>query len=905
MKKILPSIFIFLIIANILAPLTVGTRGGIVSAIPRAEAGGAFNIHISPGDGSSATISGTYEFSGIPNGTKSVLYGGTNKDSLVALSFKNQLPEVVAKVSDSSGVPIANRYSYSFKYIYTGLAPGTTYYIQVEVSSATTVIEKSTIQSFNAGGTGVVQDNTLTVSLADAQKKVDDLTKKCAAETDPTKKAACSEELRKASEDLKLAKQKYDEANPKKSSIDSLPACGLGITDNSSVMGCVVKITYYALFVPTSYLFALAGMFFDNTFAYSIQDTSYRTPFITSGWGLVRDFCNIFFIFVLLYVAFSTILNVHGFKTKEMIINVVIIGIMINFSLFAAQLIIDTSNIVARIFYDPDVVKITINGASSGDNLSSANPLMGGIALYDAKTAGNRLQLSAAIVGKVNPATLINGANKANVLQEGEQVELGAGTWFLVTLLAIGINIVGITVFLSVGLLFVSRVIGLWIYMIFAPLAFFSYTVPSMQGLGMVGWKKWWPELLSLSFLAPVFMFFIYLIIKFLGTDLGIFQAGNKPFGIAFLVGIVVPFAFIMILMTKAKDIAKKMSGELGQSITGGVAAVGGLALGGAALGAAFLGRQTMGAVAKYAQNDGAREKALKFNDTKEAMGKIKGWNAFNPLAYAKVATTAIGGVGKAATAGIGAGISQIGKKTDPHTGKTTSAFQREGKKITDKTHSEHVLDEKAQAVTGQKDAKYKDLTEDDQKTVKERIDRDIISKEKYNKVYEKLDATQRTDVDNQKGVIDPTTGTFAADPNGSFSHKATEAQTAAATRGEHIHTGTDLEKATKVDTVMSEFVNAMRKGSYDIRNLSQTQSKSKGFLPQFGLASAALIANGMRSTLKQANINYGEGKKDFFKDLGNTITEAVKSASVKVDLASHAGVASHDDDHGGGGGHH
>jgi len=54
---------------------------------------------------------------------------------------------------------------------------------------------------------------------------------------------------------------------------------------------------------------------------------------------VVRDFVNIFFIFVLLYIAFATILSLHGFKTKEMIINVIIIGLLMNFSLFAGQLI--------------------------------------------------------------------------------------------------------------------------------------------------------------------------------------------------------------------------------------------------------------------------------------------------------------------------------------------------------------------------------------------------------------------------------------------------------------------------------------------------------------------------------------------------------------------------------------
>ncbi|MEK7105961.1 MAG: hypothetical protein AAB895_01210, partial [Patescibacteria group bacterium] len=235
-------------------------------------------------------------------------------------------------------------------------------------------------------------------------------------------------------------------------------------------------------------------------------------------------------------------------------------------------------------------------------------------------------------------------------------------------------------------------------------------------------------------------------------------------------------------------------------------------------------------------------------------------------------------------------------KKTDPHTGKTTSSFQRESKKFDEKVHAEHVLDEKAQSVTGNKEAKYKDLTEDDQKTVRNRINRDIAAKEQYNKVYEKLTSQERTALDGYRAPNDP---------SGEWAQAAHMNQQIAQQRGEHVHTADDLDKSTKVDTATSEFVNALRKGSYDIRNLSQTQAKSKGFLPQFGLAFAALTASGIRGTFKQSNINYGKGQKDFFKDLGHTITDALKSTQVKVDLSAHAGVGGKDDNHNKGGEHH
>lgn len=686
--------------------------------------------------------------------------------------------------------------------------------------------------------------------------------------------------------------------NQNENGADILPSCSLNpLWDGGgTVMGCVAQIFYYVLFVPTSYIFALAGTFFDFTFHYSIQDESYKTPFVVEGWGIVRDMCNMFFIFVLLYIAFGTILNLHSVKTKEMIINVVIIGLLINFSLFATQVIIDASNILARVFYNSDSIKITqTDNAANGVANTTPGLKIG---------PNGEIPLSAAIVNKVNPQNLIINGTKAVVIKDNvqkkqtsaaddKQSNLGVGAFILITLLATAVNIVGLIVFLSVGLIFVARVIGLWFAMILSPFVFFSYTVPSLQDMEMVGWKKWWPETLKLAFLAPVFIFFMYLIIAFLEKGLSLVSANDASDGMSFVISVIVPFIFIMILLMKAKDIAKDMSGKLGQSITNGIAAVGGIALGGAALGAAALGRGTIGAVSKFTQNDGARQNALKFKGFTDQWSQM---NKLNPFSYFKLAGRGVSGLGKAATALPAAGFSMIGRKTDPHTGKTTNAFQRETAKLADKEHASHILDEKAQGVTGNKEAKYKDLTEDEQKKVHNVIDRDIASKEQYNKVYDKLDSTQRAALD---GYRNP------ADPRGDWAGAAEMNKTIAAGRGEHIHTAEELSKNSKEPIAVSEFVNALRKGSYDIRNISKLQSSSKG-MAKAGIGMAAVIASGVRMGLKNGvGVEHGTGQKDLFKDLGNVISESLKGVKLDIPKAPPSGGGHSGGDSHGSGGHH
>lgn len=351
--------------------------------------------------------------------------------------------------------------------------------------------------------------------------------------------------------------------------------------------GCIGRILYSAIFKPTSYIFSLTGRLLDVSVDYSTKDTSYRSDFVVKGWGVVRDFCNMFFIFILLYIAFGTILNLHGVKTKEMIINVVIIGLLLNFSLFATQIIIDTSNILTRVFYNSQSITV--------------GPKINGV-VQDQRGSQGEIKLSEALVSKINPQKLLLEAYKANNIQTKETTTqdtntkggISATTFILVVILASIINVVGIITFLMSSLIFIARVIGLWMAMIFAPLAFFSYTIPAMQEWDVVGWKRWWPETLKLAFLAPVFVFFMYLIIKFLQTGLGLF-ANDSATGLDFILGIFVPFIFIMVLLTKAKDIAKDMSGKIGQSITNGIAAVGGVALGAGIGGLAMASRASIG----------------------------------------------------------------------------------------------------------------------------------------------------------------------------------------------------------------------------------------------------------------------------------------------------------------------
>jgi len=338
--------------------------------------------------------------------------------------------------------------------------------------------------------------------------------------------------------------------------------CGI-----TNLGGCIAQILY-TLWGASAWLASLAGSFLDFFVFYSINSDSYTSTFVTQGWDVIRDIANIFFIVALLYIAIKTILNLNVTNNKKLISAIVLMALLINFSLFFTQVIIDSSNILAKVFYN-QIKSVDKNGEPSEAG------------------AGGEKSISIGLVSKFNPQQVMSG----------EQANNNVGSFIFMVILLLAITLYTAYMFFTVAILFIGRVVSLWIAMIFAPLAFASYTVPfNIPGFG---YKQWWNDLFKACFLAPMFIFFLYIIVLF--TDLtkdAIGYATSSPDFIQKLMKTVIPFSIIFILLMKAKELAVSMSGDLGKALS----KVGGTVLGvagGAVMGAgALVGTGVVGSLA-------------------------------------------------------------------------------------------------------------------------------------------------------------------------------------------------------------------------------------------------------------------------------------------------------------------
>lgn len=388
--------------------------------------------------------------------------------------------------------------------------------------------------------------------------------------------------------------------------------CLKGITD-LSLGGCIVIFWYDVVYVATSKLLSLTGQLFDAFANVALDSAIYRAPaanFVIDGWAIVRDISNVFFIFILLYTALGLVLSLHSVDAKKLISKVIIIALLINFSLFFTRVIVDTSNILALSFYNS--MKITETGGSSEKVTKNKN----------------EKSISLAVAKGIEPQKIM-GDKSIGLL--GQRDGITKGNAFLVITLSIILNLVLAYVFFMSAAFFAGRIGVIWISIIFAPFALITSIVPSLgKGAKQLGWEQWLSGFLKACFNAPIFVFFLYLIVRMTNTDVfgGLLSSGAGVTWVGVMIGVFLPAMILIGILMSAKNIAKEMAGEFGTAFTGlvnGAIGLGAMAItGGAAVGMSKVG----GVVGRQMQNSERMQRWARGEGRMPFLSKTIGMNA-------------------------------------------------------------------------------------------------------------------------------------------------------------------------------------------------------------------------------------------------------------------------------------
>jgi hypothetical protein len=231
---------------------------------------------------------------------------------------------------------------------------------------------------------------------------------------------------------------------------------------------------------------------------------------IDQMWVVVRDFFNILFIFGLIYIGFRTILSSGDTNTKKAVGYLVIAALMINFSLFITKAIIDFSNIAAFQVYnaiiaegenDPQTATIGI-GAKEGAATASGGEK---IPIHTATVGGNGVRsISASFVNAVNFTSYADGTAIKEMRSSASVI---SGQFIIFGIVMMFMMIFAGFVFAAGAFILVARFIVLVIAMILSPMMFLGMIFPLLGKYG----KDWWHKFLSNAFVAPAYLFMIYL----------------------------------------------------------------------------------------------------------------------------------------------------------------------------------------------------------------------------------------------------------------------------------------------------------------------------------------------------------------------------------------------------------
>ncbi|GEM_PF-1049347 len=248
-----------------------------------------------------------------------------------------------------------------------------------------------------------------------------------------------------------------------------------------------------------SWFVALAGFLLNYSIGLTlkIHDFVNATPAIFQTWKAIRDISGMFIIFFLLYAAIQMIIGQKpGFG--KLIKDIVMAGVLINFSFFVAGLGIDVSNIISVQLYNA---------------IAPANEFnMGGLNPSNIQSTWKDGGLSDIFMKSLRVTSLYSNSNG---LTSVKILLIGATSIIIMITAALS--------FMLAAAAFIIRFVILLFLLAFSPVLFASYVIPNV-GEGNYG-KDWLGVYKSMLVFMPVYLLLMYLSLSIL-TQSTFFTSG-------------------------------------------------------------------------------------------------------------------------------------------------------------------------------------------------------------------------------------------------------------------------------------------------------------------------------------------------------------------------------------------
>lgn len=326
-------------------------------------------------------------------------------------------------------------------------------------------------------------------------------------------------------------------------------ACDL--TKGSTYLACIRDALVWLLgklIYWLSWLVWLAGQILDFAIKIAVRDFAKfaNLPVFREIWAIGRDISNLFFIFILLYSAFDTLLSIGKAPFEKTLVPIITVAILINFSFPISRVFIDVSNIFANEIYrqinpDPDGKGDVSAIIASHLRVFEKTQLQHAVRWDSFETKGQ-----ANLPGKTPPPSKEIGAVLVGFI--GSFVVLSTFT---------------LTLLIAAAFL-IKRTVVLLIVMTFSAMAFFSQLLPKTAKY----YNRWWANLLDESMFAPVYLLFLYFAIRVLSASEGILLATYQSSSTVAnsigtqMVGAAIFYIMVLFILNMAISLTSEIGGE-------------------------------------------------------------------------------------------------------------------------------------------------------------------------------------------------------------------------------------------------------------------------------------------------------------------------------------------------------
>ena len=189
---------------------------------------------------------------------------------------------------------------------------------------------------------------------------------------------------------------------------------------------------------------------------------------VKESWAVFRDFTNMFFILVLIVIAFATIFDLKQYNWQGLMVRFIIAALLINFSLAIGGFLIKISTTLSNVAIN-QFTDITGNLAAGA-----------GINKF-----------------------IVAGNEASGFLTSADNLAKMTTSLFISSIGMIIMTVIILLAFLSALAFAVARVPVLWALLIVSPVAWISYVLPQTKRI----WKNWWDWFFCWTFFMPIYLF--------------------------------------------------------------------------------------------------------------------------------------------------------------------------------------------------------------------------------------------------------------------------------------------------------------------------------------------------------------------------------------------------------------